>query len=69
MERKGYYSMGLAGYEIWSDPENSDKLMARFVGTEKEHKARSYTVQYTTGGRPYIRPDGRRIYLDDVLVV
>ena len=45
-ERKGYYSMGLAGYEVWPDPNNHERLMARFVGTEKEHQARSYKIRY-----------------------
>ena len=68
-ERKGYYSMGLAGYEVWPDPENHEKLMARFVGTEKEHPARSYKIQETRSGKMFIRPDGRRIYLDEILVI
>lgn len=38
--------MGLAGYEVWPDPNDHERLMARFVGTEKEHKARSYKIRY-----------------------
>lgn len=64
---KGIYSMGLCGYEIWDDPNDSDRMMARFIGGSKEYKDRSYTVQFTPAGRAFIRPDGRRIYLDEVL--
>lgn len=66
---KGVYSLGLCGYEIWADPENRDHMMAQFIGGEKEYKPRSYSVQYTPAGRAFIRPDRRRVYLDEVLRV
>lgn len=62
----GVYSMGLAGWKIWEDPEDSDYLMAEFRGTENPHPARRYKIQYTTSGRAFIRPYGHRIYADEV---
>ena len=67
MENKGYYSMGLCGYEMWLDPDDNDRMMVQFVGTDNEHKPRSYKIQETMSGRMFVRPDGRRIYLDEVL--
>lgn len=64
---KYYYSLGLAGYEIWPVEGDSDHLMAQFVGTDKHYPARKYKIQETPGGRAFIRPDNRRIYLDEAL--
>lgn len=64
----GYYSLGLCGYEIWDSDNDSDKLNCLFVGTNREQIAREYKIQYMPNGRPFIRPNGRRIYLDEVLV-
>ena len=64
---KGYYSLGLCGYEIWPDPEDNERMMAKFVGTSTDHRAVSYKIQETPSGRSFIRPDRRRIYLDEVL--
>lgn len=64
----GIYSLGLCGYEIWQDPMDSARMVAKFVGSEeKEYSPRSYLIQYTKAGKPFIRPYGRRIYLDEVL--
>lgn len=64
----GTYSLGLCGYKIWPDPEDDNRMMAKFVAVEgKNHSPRSYLVQYTKAGKPFIRPYGRRIYLDEVL--
>ncbi len=66
MADKYYYSLGLAGYEIRPIPDDNDHLLARFLvmGEETEHKTRKYKIQYTPGGRAFIRPDRRRVYLD-----
>lgn len=64
---KYYYSMGLVGYEIWPIDGDNEHLMAQFVGTKAEYPARKYHVQVTPGGRAFIRPDNRRIYLDEAL--
>ncbi len=64
---KGFYSLGLVGYELWTDPNDCDRMMVLYVGTQREQVARSYKVQMTPKGRPYVRPHGRRIYLDLVL--
>lgn len=34
----GFYSMGLCGWKIWDDPQDSDRMMAQFQGTEKKRK-------------------------------
>lgn len=64
---KGYYSLGLTGYELWQDPQDMDRMMVLFVGTQREQKARSYRIQQTHAGRMFVRPNGRRIYLDEVM--
>ena len=61
--------MGLCGWKIWDDPQDSDRMMAQFQGTEKKENARSYKIQFTASGRAFIRPYGRRIYMDEVLLV
>lgn len=63
----GYYSLGLTGYEIWPDPKNPGRMMALYVGSGQEQVARSYKIHVSLSGRPFIRPYGRRIYLDEVL--
>ncbi len=63
------YSLGITGYELWSDPDNSDRLMVLFVGTQREQIAKSYKVLQTRSGRQFVRPYGRRIYLDQCLPV
>ena len=65
---KAYYSLGLTGYEIWPDPKNPNRMMALYVGTQQEQIARSYKVHVTRGGRCFIRPYGRKIYLDEVTI-
>lgn len=62
-----YHSMGLVGYEIWPDHKRNASLMCRFVDTEREHPARSYRIQITQSGRAFIRPNGRRVYLDEIV--
>lgn len=64
---KGYYSLGLYGYEISIDPTDNDYAFAQFMGTEKEHPRRRYKINFSTSGRTFIRPNRRRVYLDEVL--
>ena len=66
---KGYYSLGLCGYEVSIDTEDNDYAFAKFVGTEKEHPQRRYKINFSPSGRAFIRPNGRRVYLDEVLRV
>lgn len=63
------YSLGITGYELWSDPDNPDRLMVLFVGTQREQIAKSYKVLQTRSGCQFIRPYGRCIYLDQCLPV
>lgn len=58
------YSLGITGYELWNDPDNPDRLMVLFAGTQREQIAQSYKVLQTKSGRQFVRPYGRRIYLD-----
>ena len=57
---KGYYSLGLSGYEV-------DIMRWLFVGTDREQIAHRAKVYYTGGGRPYFNANGRRIHLDQCL--
>lgn len=68
MRQNYYYSMGLVGYEMWSIPNDSEHLMVLYVGTQPEQIARKYKIQTTPGGRMFVRPNGRRIYLDETLI-
>lgn len=63
------YSLGITGYELWNDPANPDRLMVLSVGTQREQIAKSYKVCQTRSGRQFVRPYGRRIYLDQCLPV
>lgn len=67
---KGYYSMGLCGYELWVDEDDlrDDTMHVLFVGTDREQKAKRYKIQFTPNGkRQFVRPNRRRIYLDDCI--
>ena len=66
---KYYYSLGLVGYELWSVSNDDEHLMVLYVGTQREQFARKHKIQYTPGGRAFVRPHGRRIYLDEALRV
>ena len=58
----GVYSLGQAGYEFFQ-VEDPERLALRWSGTET---VRNYRVQFTAAGRAFVRPAGRRIYLDEV---
>ena len=73
---RGYYSMGLCGYELWVNDDDllDDTMHVLFVGTNREQKARRYKIQVrnkdglaNTGHRQFVRPHGRRIYLDECI--
>ena len=67
MSQKFYYSLGLTGYEPWAVPNDDEHLMVLYVGTQREQIARKHKIQYTSGGRAFVRTYGRRIYLDEAL--
>lgn len=46
-----YYSLGITGDELWSDPNDSDRLMVLYAGIQREQIAKSYKIQHTPGGR------------------
>ncbi len=64
-----FYSLGITGYELWSDPNFPGHLMVLYVGTQREQIGRRYKVRQTKGGRQFVQPNGRRIYLDQCLPV
>ena len=64
---KAFYSLGITGYELWSELDNPDRLMVLYVGTQREQIARSYKIRRTKSGRSFVQPNGRRIYLDQCL--
>lgn len=64
---KGFYSMGLCGYEV-EIAEDNESVLYKFVGTEKEHKMQKSKIRYTQkDARPYFLANGRRIHLDQCL--
>lgn len=70
---KYYYSLGLAGYELWVDDDDlrDDTIHVLFVGTQREQVARRYKLQNrnTRHPRSFVRVYGRRIYLDECMGV
>lgn len=62
---RGYYSLGLTGYEV--DIINQDHVRWIFVGTNREQIAHRAKIYYTAGGRTYFTANGRRIHLDECL--
>lgn len=67
----GVYAMGLAGYEIMADRTcGSDYLYARYNSGSDSNAMelpRKYKVQYPVSGVPFIRPNGHRVRLNEVL--
>lgn len=67
---KGYYSLGLTGYELWVDDDDlrDDTMHVLFVGTDQEQVAKRYKIQFRNKVhvRQFVRVHGRRIYLDQV---
>ena len=62
---KGYYSLGLTGYEV--EILDQGHVAWLFVGTTLEQIRHKAKVYYTAGGRAYFIANGRRIYLDECL--
>jgi hypothetical protein len=64
-----YYSLGLTGYEILDIIYGTDdKIKWVYVGTNREQIAHTTKIYYTSAGRAYFRPYGRRnIYLDECI--
>lgn len=63
---RGVYAEGLAGWEVRTPDDGTDRLAARWTGDSSPE--RLYRIQHTPGGRAFIRPFGRRIWLDQILV-
>ncbi len=61
----GVYSVGLVGYQFF-ETDDPERYQLRWTG---DGETRTYKVQWTPGGRPYVRPRGSRIYLDEVMRV
>ncbi len=62
---KGYYSLGLCGYEV--TVLDDEHVGWRFVGTEREQPPHCAKIRYTAKGRAYFRAGNRRIHLDECL--
>lgn len=62
---KGYYSLGLCGYEV--EVINEDLIQWVFVGTSRENTTHRSKVYHTANGRAYFNANGRRIHLDQCL--
>lgn len=66
---KGYYSLGLAGYEVEID-DGGERVSYQYVGpTGSKPVTQHAKVRYTAGGRAYFLANGRRIHLDECLRV
>lgn len=59
-----YHSLGIAGWELWKDPDMAGYLRVLYVGTQKEQISRRYKIRQTKSGRQFVQPYGWRIYLD-----
>ena len=68
MTKSFYYPTGngITGYNVWRYRDDADHVMVLYVGTQREQLAHKYKVQHTPGGRPFVRPNGRRIYIDEL---
>lgn len=70
---KATYSLGLTGYELWvnEDDLRDDTMHVLYVGAQPEQIARRYKIQNRNKVKPrmFVRVNGRRIYLDECLVI
>ena len=60
---KGYYSLGLTGYEV-STNNDCESVTWIYVGSNREQLTHKAKIYYTKGGRAYFNALGRRIHLD-----
>lgn len=60
---KGYYSLGLTGYEV-SVNQDCESVTWIYVGSNREQLTHRAKIYHTKGGRTYFNAQGRRIYLD-----
>lgn len=63
---KGYYSMGLVGYEVTVDSDG-ETVRYRYHGAASVAPERKAKVRYTKKGRAYFLAHGHRIHLDECL--
>lgn len=64
---KGYYSLGLTGYEVEIN-EDCESVTYQYVSPTGGKPSRQHAkVRYTAGGRPYFLANGKRIHLDNCL--
>lgn len=66
---KGTYSLGITGYELWVDDQDlqEDTMSVLYVGSNREQISKRYKIQHRNKKRvrQFVRPYGRRIYLDE----
>lgn len=63
---KGYYSMGLAGYEV--EILDDERVQYTYIApTETVYKPQKSKIYYTKNGRAYFLANGRRVHLDECL--
>lgn len=60
------YSLGLCGYELWPDPDDCQRMMVQFVGTEKKDRPKSYRI-FVRNEKLFVRVSGRRVYLNQCM--
>lgn len=64
----GIIASGFLGVGVWLVDGYGDECIAAFggPGDRWDHAAR-HAINYTSGGRPYIRKGGSRWYLDEAI--
>ena len=65
---KGYYNIGLCGYEVEVN-EDCESVTYTFIGTEQKHNKQTAKVYYNSNGEPYFLANRRRVYLHDCVRV
>ena len=64
---KGYYSMGLCGYEVEVN-EDCESVSYRYITpTSTDPKPHRAIVRYTAKGKAYFLANGQRIHLSECL--
>ena len=57
----------ITGYEVWQLPNDLDHVMTLYIGACGKTVPHRHKIQYTKQGRPFVRPDGCRLYLDGLV--
>lgn len=67
MRTKGYYSMGLAGYEVEVMPDTESVRYCYISPTGAKPVQQRAKLHITAKGRVYFLANGRRVHLDECI--